>query len=228
MADDLLRELAVAQQAEERAFDRTYAEFPRPAAAERDLREPHHRVVVSRRQLAKQRGVEQVAVKAVILVEGESDRMVLETLAARRGRDLAAEGVAVVPLGGAHALERALGTLEAERVAGLYDRGEEAAVRRALERAGISPDHFYACDPDLEGELVRALGAERMLQLVEERGQLNAFRTYQRQPDKRLLPLEAQLHGWLHNWKVRYAAALVGVLDLDHVPAPLEAVLAHV
>jgi hypothetical protein len=67
-----------------------------------------------------------------------------------------------------------------------------------------------------------------MLQLVEERGQLNAFRTYQRQPDKRSLPLEAQLYGWLHNWKVRYAAALVGALDLDHVPAPLEAVLAHV
>ena len=165
---------------------------------------------------------------AVVLVEGESDRIAVETLAVRRGRDLAAEGVSVVPVGGAHALERALRTLEVERVAGIYDRGEEAAVRRALERAGVTPDGFFACDPDLEGELVRALGPERMLQLIEERGQLTAFHTYQRQPDKRALPLDAQLHGWLHNWKVRYAAALVDKLAPDRVPAPLDGVLARV
>ena len=166
--------------------------------------------------------------KAVVFVEGESDRIAVEALAARRGRDLAAEGVAVVAIGGAQALERALRTLEAERVAGLYDLGEEAAVRRALDRTGITAQGFYACDPDLEGELVRALGPERMLQLVEERGHLPAFRTYQKQPEKRSLSLEAQLHGWLHNWKVRYAAALVETLDLDRVPAPLDGVIAYV
>jgi len=164
--------------------------------------------------------------KAVVLVEGESDRIAVETLAARRGRDLASEGVAVVAIGGAHALQLVLPKVEAERVAGLYDRGEEAAIMRALDRAGITPDGFYACDPDLEGELVRALGPERMLRLVEERGHLAAFRTYQRQPGKRSLALEAQLHGWLHNWKVRYAAALVEALDLDRVPPPLDGVLA--
>lgn len=164
--------------------------------------------------------------KSVVLVEGESDRIAVETLAARRGRDLASEGVAVLAVGGAHALSRVLRRLEAERVAGLYDRGEEAAILRALERAGIAPDGFYACDPDLEGELVRALGPQRMLQLVEERGHFTAFRTYQRQPGKRALALEAQLHGWLHNWKVRYAAALVEALDLDRVPPPLDGVLA--
>jgi hypothetical protein len=167
-------------------------------------------------------------VKGVVLVEGESDRNAVETLAARRGRDLVAEDVVVMSVGGAHALERALPRLKADRVAGLYDRGEEAAVRRALERAHVAPHGFFACDPDLEGELVRALGPERMLKLVNERGQLAAFRTYQKQPEKRPLPLEAQLHGWLHNWKVRYAAALVEALELDRVPAPLDAVLAHV
>jgi predicted ATP-dependent endonuclease of OLD family len=166
--------------------------------------------------------------KAVILVEGDSDRIAVERLAARRGRDLSAEGVGVVVIGGAQALERVLLTLKAERVACLYDRGEEAAVRLAVQRAGVPPQGFYACDPDLEGELVRALGPERMLQLVEERGQLHAFRTYQKQPEKRSFSLEAQLHGWLHNWKVRYAAALVDALDLDRVPPPLEGVLAYV
>ena len=166
--------------------------------------------------------------RAVVFVEGESDRIAVETLAACRGRDLAAEGVAVIAIGGAHALARELRTLEAERVAGLYDRGEETAVRHALARAGVTARGFFACDPDLEGELVRALGPERLLRLVEERGQLAAFRTYQRQPEKRALALEAQLHGWLHNWKVRYAAALVDALDLDRVPAPLDGLLAYV
>lgn len=166
--------------------------------------------------------------KTVVLVEGESDRIAVETLAARRGRDLTVEGVAVVAVGGAHALERALRALDADRVAILCDRGEEVAVRHALERAGVTPAGLHACDPDLEGELVRALGSERMLQLVEERGQLAAFRTYQRQKEKRSLQLEAQLHGWLHNWKVRYAAVLVGALNLDRVPPPLNDVLAHV
>jgi len=166
--------------------------------------------------------------KAVLFVEGESDRIAVARLAARRGRDLAAEGIAVVAVGGAHALERALRTHEVERIAGLYDRGEEASVRGALQRAGFTLDGFYACDPDLEGELVRAIGAERMIQLVETWGEIEAFRTYQKQPDKRLLPLEAQLHGWLHNRKVRYAAALIDALDLDRVPAPLDGVLAHV
>lgn len=164
--------------------------------------------------------------RTVVLVEGESDRIAVETLAARRGRDLASEGVSVIAVGGAHALQRVLSTLETERVAGLYDRAEETAILRALDRAGINAGSFYACDPDLEGELVRALGPERMLKIVEERGQLAAFRTYQRQPEKRALALDAQLHGWLHNWKVRYAAALVEALDLDRVPPPLDGVLA--
>jgi hypothetical protein len=38
--------------------------------------------------------------RAVILVEGWSDKAALESLALRRGRDLAAEGIGVVPMGG--------------------------------------------------------------------------------------------------------------------------------
>jgi hypothetical protein len=166
--------------------------------------------------------------RAIILVEGPSDRIALETLAARRGRDLAAEGVAVVAIGGAQAIERAVRGLSGVRVAGLYDVAEERAVLRGLERAGLGPDGFFACDPDLEGELVRALGTERMLELVEARGQLGAFTTYRKQPAQRAKPLEVQLHGWLHNWKIRYAAPLVEALDLERVPEPLDRVLGYV
>ena len=165
---------------------------------------------------------------AVVLVEGPSDRIALETLAARRGRDLAAESVTVVAIGGAQAIERTLRGLSGVRLAGLYDVAEERDVLRGLERVGRRADGFFACDPDLEGELVRALGTERMLALVEERGQLGAFTTYRKQPAQRAKPLDAQLHGWLHNWKIRYAAPLVEALELDRVPRPLEQVLAYV
>ena len=48
------------------------------------------------------------APRAVVLVEGVSDRRALETLAARRGRVLAADGVAVVAMGGAKNIGRFL------------------------------------------------------------------------------------------------------------------------
>ena len=47
-------------------------------------------------------------VRTVVLVEGVSDKVALEALAARRGRDLAAEGVSVVAIGGAQAIGRFL------------------------------------------------------------------------------------------------------------------------
>jgi hypothetical protein len=46
--------------------------------------------------------------RTVVLVEGISDQIAVETLAVRLGRDLAAEGVAVLPTGGAHGFGRYL------------------------------------------------------------------------------------------------------------------------
>lgn len=86
--------------------------------------------------------------RTVVLVEGESDRIAVETLAARRGRDLASEGVSVIAVGGAHALQRVLSTLETERVAGLYDRAEETAILRALEALDLD-----RVPPPLDGVL---------------------------------------------------------------------------
>src|SRR5207253_2012249 len=45
-----------------------------------------------------------VTSRAVVLVEGRSDEIAIRTLAARRGRDLAAEGVSVLAVGGAQAM----------------------------------------------------------------------------------------------------------------------------
>ncbi|WP_369256277.1 TOPRIM nucleotidyl transferase/hydrolase domain-containing protein [Geodermatophilus amargosae] len=48
------------------------------------------------------------AVRAVLLVEGTSDREAVMAAARGQGRDLPAEGVRVVPMGGATALRRHL------------------------------------------------------------------------------------------------------------------------
>src|ERR1700729_1367180 len=78
---------------------------------------------------------------AVVLVEGLSDRAALTTLAARRGRDLAAERVSVVAMGGAtnigHFLAESGPAGRGVRLAGLCDAGEEPDFRRRLEQAGL-------------------------------------------------------------------------------------------
>lgn len=176
-----------------------------------------------------------------MLVEGVSDRRAVEALAARRGRDLAAESVAVVPIGGAHAIASALERFGPEgldvKLAGLCDIGEEGAFARALEGAGLGSNltradlealGFYVCVSDLEDELVRALGVSPVQQLIESEGELGRFRTFQNQPAKRGLTLEEQLWRFMWNRKVRYAPLLVNALDLGRVPRPLDGVLAHV
>src|SRR5262249_28415305 len=126
--------------------------------------------------------------RAVVLVEGVSDQLAVQALAARRGRDLAEEGVAVVPIGGAGNIRRFLAELipQGVRVAGLCDAGEQGDFRLALERAGLGGDleraGFYVCDADLEDELIRCLGPARVEAIVEEQGELGSFRTFQKQP----------------------------------------------
>src|SRR5262245_39286279 len=53
---------------------------------------------------------------AVVLVEGISDQIALETLAERRGRDLEAERVVILPIGGAQAIGRHLSELASKGV----------------------------------------------------------------------------------------------------------------
>jgi hypothetical protein len=181
--------------------------------------------------------------QTVVLVEGTSDQVALQALAARRGRDLAAEGVAVVPMGGARSTRRFLELFGPRGLnlglAGLCDAGEEGDVRRGLERAGLSSDlsradmealGFYVCVVDLEDELIRCLGAAAVEQVVEVQGELGSFRTFQQQPAWRGRGPQAQLRRFIgtHSGrKVRYARLLVDALDLASVPRPLDGVLAH-
>jgi hypothetical protein len=78
---------------------------------------------------------------AVVLVEGLSDQIALETLAARRGRDLDAEGVVVLPMGGAHAVTRYLRRFGPDG-AGRYARLFVQAV--SLDRVPVPLDAALA------------------------------------------------------------------------------------
>jgi hypothetical protein len=180
------------------------------------------------------------AAEAVVLVEGISDQMAVETLAARRGQDFGADRVVVVPVGGAHAFTRYLrqfGPAGADlRLAGLCDIGEENVIRRGLASAGIGLPAtradmerlgFYICVEDLEDELIRAIGPARVEELADSQGDLGSFRSLQRQPEWRGRPTAAQLRRFLGSGakrKLRYARLLAGAVDLDRLPHPLEAV----
>jgi hypothetical protein len=182
--------------------------------------------------------------RAVVLVEGVSDRTAVEALATRHGRDLAAEGVAVVPIGGAQAIGRFVDRYGPHgldvRLAGLCDAAEERDFQRALERAGfgdrltrvdMEAHGFYVCDADLEDELIRALGAPAVEEVLAANGDLNPFRTFQKQPAWRGRPAERQLRrfmGSADSRKLRYARLLVEALPLERVPRPLVQVLESV
>lgn len=181
---------------------------------------------------------------AVVLVEGVSDQIAVETLARRKGRDLDSEGVVVLPIGGAHGVAgylRRFGPTGADlNIAGLCDAAEVPVFSRALRLTGLGPvgdreelagAGFYVCDEDLEDELIRAAGAPRVLQVFAAQGDLGSFRTMQRQPAWRGRAIEAQMRRFLGagaRRKLRYARLLTEALADGEVPLPLESVLAAV
>jgi Overcoming lysogenization defect protein-like, TOPRIM domain len=185
-----------------------------------------------------------VEARTVVLVEGISDQVALEALAERRGRNLDAERISIVAIGGAQAVGRFLARFGPEgldvTLAGLCDAAEEGVFRRALERAGLGSNltradmerlGFYVCVADLEDELIRCLGAVAVEQVVDAQGDLDSFRTLQKQRAWRGRATEEQLRRFMGSGgsrKIRYARLLVGALDLTRVPRPLDRVLAHV
>jgi hypothetical protein len=180
----------------------------------------------------------------VVLVEGVSDQLALLALALRRGRDLDAEGVSIVPMGGAGNIGTFLQRFGPQgfdlKLAGLCDAAEEGDFQRGVERIGLGSNltradmerlGFYVCIEDLEDELIRSLGAAAVEQVIDDQGELESFRTFQKQPAWRGRTTEEQLRRFLgtHSGrKIRSAALLVDALDLTRVPRPLDRVLAHI
>ncbi|MGW7268927.1 TOPRIM nucleotidyl transferase/hydrolase domain-containing protein [Streptomyces sp. NPDC054864] len=174
-----------------------------------------------------------VGVRTAVLLEGPSDREAVEALAERRGRDPAAEGVCVVPMGGAMSIGRYTELLGppglALRLAGLCDVGERPFYDRALERARAPRRDFFVCVADLEDELIRALGTARVEEVVRAEGDLRAWQTFVHQPAQHDRPRQQQLRRFLgtkKGRKIRYGRLLVEALDPGTTPAPLDDLLA--
>ena len=171
---------------------------------------------------------------AVVLVEGMSDQAAVKTLAERSGRDLHAEGVFVVPMGGATNVGHFADLFGpggfGVRLAGLCDQGEERDFRRGLDRTGTEAPCFV-CVADLEDELIRALGTGRVEDLIEAEGESGPFLTFTRQPAHRDTARDQQLHrfmGTRSGRKIRYGHLLAAALDLTLIPAPLAGLLSAV
>ncbi|MFG3312285.1 TOPRIM nucleotidyl transferase/hydrolase domain-containing protein [Streptomyces albidoflavus] len=169
-----------------------------------------------------------LGVRTAVLLEGLSDLAAVETLAARQGRDLAAEGVCVVQMAGAMNVGRYALTLGPPglglRLTGLCDIRERPFYERGFGRAGAPADAVFACSDDLEDELVRALGTARVEELVHAEGDDRAWQTFLRQPAQLGRPRPQQLRRFLgtkKGRKIRYGHLLVEALGPGQVPAPL-------
>ncbi|NBM19216.1 TOPRIM nucleotidyl transferase/hydrolase domain-containing protein [Streptomyces sp. GC420] len=173
-----------------------------------------------------------LGLRTAVLLEGPSDLAAVEALAARHGRDLAAEGVCVVPMGGAMNVGRYAGLLGPPglglRLAGLCDEGEQRYYDRGLKRARAPRRGFFVCVTDLEDELIRALGTARAEEIVRTEGDLRAWQTFLHQPAHHGRPRQQQLRRFLgtkKGRKIRYGRLLVEALDPEQVPAPLDDLL---
>ena len=182
--------------------------------------------------------------RTVVLVEGVSDQIAVETLARRHSRNLAAEGTVVLPVGGAHGISRYVRRFGPEgtgaRLAGLCDAAEAPVVQRGLTAAGLGAPAsradlrqlgFFVCVEDLEDEFIRAAGPALVTEVFAAHGDLLAFRTIQRQPAWRGKDEMAQLRRFLGagaQRKLRYARLLTEAIPLDQIPHPLAALLATI
>ncbi|MEB8337464.1 TOPRIM nucleotidyl transferase/hydrolase domain-containing protein [Streptomyces endophyticus] len=171
-------------------------------------------------------------VRSAVLLEGLSDVAAVDALAGRRGRDLAAEGVCVVSMGGAMNVGRYARLLGAAglglRLTGLCDERERRFYDRAL---GQGEDSVFVCVADLEDEFIRALGVVRVEELIREAGEWHPWQTFARQPaqqDRTTHRLLWRFLGTKAGRKIRYGRLLTeAACDAGCVPAPLEELFAR-
>ncbi|MFF2097440.1 TOPRIM nucleotidyl transferase/hydrolase domain-containing protein [Streptomyces sp. NPDC058202] len=172
---------------------------------------------------------ERLSVRTVVLLEGLSDVAAVDALAAIRRRDLAAEGVCVLSMGGAMSVGRFARLLGPPglglRLIGLCDEAERGYYVRAFEAAGAGQQGIFVCAADLEDELIRALGVMRVEELVRAEGDQRPLVTFLRQPAQRDRAAHQRLRrffGTKSGRKIQYGRVLVEALDPDRVPAPLD------
>jgi hypothetical protein len=175
-------------------------------------------------------------IDTLVLVEGESDAAAVRALSDLIGCDLGLRRIRICSAAGVTNFSRMLAdfvrTHPGADFCGMYDVAEERHVRRALAHAAIpvaaheslESFGFFACEADLEDELIRALGAAAVERVLEAQAELNSFRRFQAMPQHRDTPVQHQLRRFLGTRatrKIRLAQRLVEALDPARLPHPL-------
>jgi len=181
-------------------------------------------------------GATATTIRALVLVEGDSDAAAVRALADRLGVDLDLHRVEVCSAGGVTNFSRVLAdfvrTHPGVDFCGMYDVADERHVRRALANAAVAgaADEslegfgFFACVADLEDELIRALGTSAVERVLDAQAELASFRRFQAMPQHRGEATHRQLHRFLGTKatrKIRSAKRLVEALDRARLPRPL-------
>lgn len=159
-----------------------------------------------------------------VVVEGASDRAAVEVVARRLG--------VVVEVAAAGGVTN-FGPYVAGASGGLYDKpdAERVAEMLGVPVAELEAAGFFACDADLEDELLRAVDPQIVLDLAASEGDLRRFETLQQQPEWRNRPIHDQLRRWFGSGagrKIRYARLLAEQLDLEDLPRPLASLMRHI
>ena len=181
------------------------------------------------RELAAELGV-----RVAVLLEGPSDVAAVAALATARGRDLPAEGVCVLSMGGAMNVGRYARLLGPSpsgpglRLTGLCDEREHPYYARAFDSVGAPQQAVFVCAADLEDELIRALGPTRVTELIDAEGDVRPLRTFLNQPAQQGRTVQQQLRrffGTTSGRKIHYGRVLVEALTPDRIPSPLDDLL---
>jgi hypothetical protein len=171
--------------------------------------------------------------RVVVLVEGHSDAVALRVLCRRAGVAVDGEAIRIVDMHGVTNVGRFLREVGDDVVVlGLCDSPERRFVARALRRRGHPVDSdddlarwgFQVCHRDLEDELVRALGPERVVAVLGELGERERFQAFQRQPQWRGRDIRDQLRrfaGTHSGRKALLAERLAAALEPGTEPPPL-------
>jgi hypothetical protein len=180
-------------------------------------------------------------VDTAVLLEGPSDVAAVRAVAAAYGVTDRVHRYRLIDMGGVTNIRRHLLACRTAsvpvRVIGMCDAGEARFFVRALQLKGDDLHHeadlaehgFYVCDADLEDELIRALGPDRVVSVLGRLGLRERLATFQRQPAWRGRPLHEQLHrfaGTAAGRKTLLAGALAEGLAPSEVPAPLRRLVA--
>ncbi|GAA4109883.1 hypothetical protein GCM10022415_03270 [Knoellia locipacati] len=180
-----------------------------------------------------------------VLLEGTSDVAAVRALRATRGIAADEDPCVLVDMGGATNIRRhldlAVDHLPRPRVVGLCDEREAPWFVRALDAhrealglaapptlATLSGLGFHVCRRDLEDELLRALGVDGSLAVLDGLGLGAAFEAFTRQLAWQGRPVLDQLRRFgstTSGRKELLAGAMAAALTIDATPGPLAALL---